>query len=458
MNPAMATTTDELRRLALDHLWMHNVAWTEMETLNEPLMIVGGKGLRVTDSDGGSWIDVNGGYASVTVGYGRDEIAAAVQEQMEQIAYFPIRTAPPATIRLAAKLAEITPGSLSRTFFVSGGSEANETALKIARAFHHRQGEDQRHKIISRRGSYHGATGGVLWLGAMPGALKDYGPPNPSAIYAPQPNLYRCEFNSQSLSECAQRCAQAIEDLIVEEGPETVAAVIAEPIAGGMGAAVPGDEYWPMVREICDRYGVLLIADEIVTGFGQTGKLFGLEHWNVVPDIMSIAKGMCSTYIPLGATVVTQEIAEAFSQPESFFNHVFTAAGHPVATAAGYANIDIILNEGLVNNAVEMGAYMKGHLDELYERHPIIGDVRGLGLMNSIEFVADRQTKARFAPELKIQQRLSQAFKERGLILRAHGDTIVNMFAPLCITKRDIEDIAAGVDEAIGAVERDIKT
>ena len=305
---------------------MPNADWAQMRLDDEPLIIVGGQGLRVTDSDGNRWIDVNGGYASVNVGYGREEIVDAAYEQMQQIAYFPQQTVTPPTVRLAAKLAEITPGSLSRTFLVTGGSEANETALKIARAYHHRCGEPGRYKIISRKGSYHGATGGVLWMGAVEGTLVDYEPPYPGLLYAPQPNTYRCEFNSESAAECATRCAQAIEQLILTHGPSTVAAVIAEPIAGGPGTAVPGDPYWPMVREICDMYGILLIADEVVTGFGRTGKLFALEHWDVVPDIMTIAKGLCSTYIPLGAAIVRKEIGDKFSSENIRLNHVFTAS------------------------------------------------------------------------------------------------------------------------------------
>jgi adenosylmethionine-8-amino-7-oxononanoate aminotransferase len=449
------TENEALRRLALQHLWMHNADWEQMDVDGEPLIVVGGQGLRVTDAEGNQWIDVNGGYASVNIGYGRTEVADAADAQMRQIAYFPQRAANPSTIRLAAKLAAIAPGSLSRTFFVSGGSEANETALKIARAYHHRHGEQGRYKIISRKGSYHGATGGVLWLGSVDGR-DDYEPPYPGMLYAPQPDTYRCEFGSPDAHSCAMRCADAIEQLIQTEGPETVAAVIAEPIASGPGAAVPGDVYWPMVRAICDRYGVLLIVDEIVTGFGRTGTMFALEHWGVVPDIMTIAKGMSSTYLPLGAAVVCKEIADEFAGSGNQLHHVFTAAGHPVAAAAGLRNIEIIESEGLVENAVTVGSYFKNRLQGLYEKHAIIGDVRGIGLMLSMEFVADRPTKQRFPAEASISRRLTTSFKKRALLLRAHGDTIVNMSPPLCITTQDVDEIVGAIDESLAEVETEI--
>ena len=447
------TETEQLRSLAHQHLWMHNADWSQMALEGEPLIMVQGQGMRVTDSEGNSWIDANGGYASVNVGYGRQEIAEAAYEQMRQISYFPQRAANPPTIRLVAKLAQITPGSLSRTFLCSGGSEANETALKIARAYHHRRGENNRHKIISRHGSYHGATAGVLWLGSAEGTvLSDYDPPYPGVLHAPQPNSYRCEYESSNASECATRCATAIEELIQTHGAETVAAVIAEPVTSGPGAIVPGDEYWPRLREICDRYGVLLIADEVITGFGRTGKMFAIEHWNVVPDLITMAKGMCSTYLPLGATIVRQEIADEFTGEGRCFQHVFTAAGHPVAAAVGLKNIEIIEREKLVENAREVGAYFRGHLQALQEKHAMIGDVRGIGLMLSMELVADRKSKARFPVEQKIPQRLIAAFKKRRLLLRSHGNVIVNLSPPLCITRQDIDEIVALIDESLAEV------
>ena len=448
--------TEALRQASLRYLWMHNRDWTQMAEEGDPLFMVGGQGVNVTDSEGKSWIDVNGGYNSVNVGYGREEIVEAAYEQMAKMPYFPNGTTTIPTIKLAEKLAEIAPGSLSRVFAVSGGSEANETALKIARAYHKRRGEPGRYKIISRRGSYHGTTAGVLWLGGNPVAPRDdFEPEYPGMVYAPQPNPYRCELGGETPGECAVRCAQAVDDLITFEGPETVAAVIAEPVATPQGAAVPGDEYWPMLRQICDRHGVLLIADEVICGFGRTGKMFAIEHWDVVPDIMTVAKGIVSSYLPLAATIVRKEIADAFGGDGNHLRHVFTFAGHPVSAAAALKNIEIIEDEGMVQNSAEVGAYFKEALEGLKLDHPLVGDVRGLGLLMAIELVSDRDTKASFPPEAKIPARLNEKFREHGLIFRI-GSGILSIGPPLCITRGEVDDIVHAVDLSLWELEGEL--
>ena len=386
--------TEALRRSALEHLWMPSADWVQMAEEGRPAIIVGGEGLRVTDSDGKEWMDVNGGYLSVNVGYGRTEMAEAARRQMHELAYFPQGSITEPLVRLAEKLAQITPGSLDRVWPVSGGSEANETAIKIARAYQKRVGEPGRYKVISRKGSYHGATGGVMWMGD--GALADYGPAYPGMLHAPQPNPYRCELGGTTPSECAVRCAQAIEELITFHGPGTVAAVIAEPVSSNPGAAVPGDEYWPMLRQICDRYGVILIADEVICGFGRTGKMFGMEHWGVVPDIMTVGKGIVSSYLPVAAAIATKEVADLFAGEENIFRQALTFGGHPVTAAAALSNIEIIETEGLVQNSAETGAYFLDRLQGLKEEHQIVGDVRGIGLLLAIELVSDRETKEHF--------------------------------------------------------------
>ncbi len=454
------TSTPEietLRQASLKHLWMHNRDWTQMAEEGDPIIIVEGKGVRVTDSSGKSWIDVNGGYNSVNVGYGRDEIAEAAYEQMLKLPYFPSGTATVPTIKLARKLAEITPGSLSRVFPVSGGSEANETALKIARAYQKRRGETGRYKIISRRGSYHGATGGVMWLGGgYPAASRaDFEPVYPGMLYAPQPNPYRCERGGETPSECAARCAKAVEELILFNDPKTVAAVIAEPVAMPQGAAVPGDEYWPMLREICNEYGVLLIADEVICGFGRTGKMFAMEHWNVVPDIMTVAKGIVSSYLPLAATIATEEVADAFAGKDNFFRHVLTFSGHPVSAAAALKNIEIIEGEKLVENSAEVGAYFKEQLEGLKVDHPIVGDVRGIGLLLAVELVKDRKTKERFPKEALLHERLNEKFRKHGLILRV-GSEIINIGPPLCITKDEVDEIMHALDLSLWELEGEL--
>ena len=448
--------TQDLRQKSIRYLWMHNRDWTQMAEEGEPMIAVRGDGVRIIDSEGESWIDVNGGYNSVNVGYGRTEISDAAYEQMTKISYFPQGTTTEPTAMLARKIAEIAPGSLSRVFPVSGGSEANETAIKIARAYHRRRGDTSRYKIISRVGSYHGTTAGVLWLGGSPeGQRDDFEPAYPGMVYAPAPSPYHSEIEGETASECAIRCAQAIEDIIKSEGPETVAAVIGEPVAVPLGAVVPGDEYWPMLREICDRHGVLLIADEVINGFGRTGKMFAMEHWDVVPDIMTIAKGIISSYLPLAAAVASEEVAGAFAGEDDYLRHVLTSSGHPVSAAASLKNIEIIENEGMVDNAAEVGAYFKEQLEAMAGDHPSIGDVRGIGLLVAVELVRDRETKAPFAAEDRVADRLNESFKKHGLILKTAGP-VINMGPPICITKSEIDEIIHALDLSLWELEGDL--
>ena len=445
---------ETLRQSALDHMWIHNTDWVKLAEEGGPTIITEGHGIRVTDTEGRTWIDVTGGFHSINVGYGRTEIAEAARDQMYKLHYFAQGTTTEPLARLVEKLAEITPGSLERTWPVTGGSEANEQAIKIARAYHKRKGESGRYKIISRRSSYHGALGVTMWLGGFLDR-SDYEPAYPGMVYAPQPNPYRCEFGGETPSECAVRCAQAIEDLIQFHGPKTVAAVIAEPVAQPPGAAVPGDEYWPMLRQICDKYGVLLIADEVITGFGRTGKLFAVNHWDVVPDIMTVAKGIVSTYLPMAAAIATREVADVFAGPRNMLPGALTFGGHPVSAAAALKNIEILLSEGMVENSAQTGAYFLEQLQGLKEDHPIIGAVRGLGLLLAIELVSDRETKARFDPELRIGERLREKFRQQGLLLEAL-DHAVSIGPPLCTTRSDVDEIVEGIDRAIGELEREL--
>ncbi|MAT07527.1 MAG: aspartate aminotransferase family protein [Chloroflexi bacterium] len=437
---------EHVRLKALNNLWIHNRDWTEMAESGGPHVITSGKGLRVTDSQGNNWIDVNAGYSCVNIGYGRPEIAQAAYDQINKTPFCPIGTTTETVIKLAEKLAELAPGDLNRVFFSTGGSEANETALKIAKAYHNHRGEPGRYRVISRKGSYHGMTGGVLWTGDGPAVQKaDYGPAYPGMLHVPQPNPYRCEFGGKTESECAILCAQAIEDTILFYGPETISAFIGEPIAIPQGAPVPSKEYWSMVREICDRYGVIMIADEVVCGFGRTGKMFAMEHFNVAPDIMTVAKGIISAYLPMAGTIVSDRIADSFSGGDSSLKHVLTNSGHPVSAAAALKNISIIEEENMVDNAKEVGGYFKDQLENMIQDHPYVGDVRGIGLFLAMELVSDRQTKAGFDPDVQIGVRLTEKFKSKGLIFRAR-ENILHFGPPLCITRQEVDEIVHAVD------------
>ena len=447
-----SVNTNEIRQAALDHLWMHNADWTTMAEEGGPPIRVSGDGVRVTDAEGNVWSDAHGGYASVNAGYGHAAIADAMLDQMQQLTYFPQGTTTVPLIRLVEKLGELAPDNLERVWPVSGGSEANETAAKIARAYHRRRGDSGRYKVISRRGSYHGATGGVMWMGASSG-LSDFEPAMPGMLYAPQPNIYRCEFGSRTPSECAERSAKAVEDLILLHSPDTVAAFIGEPIASGL--APPSDEYWQMVREICDRYGVILIADEVVTGFGRTGRMFAMEHFGVVADIMTVAKGITSSYLPLAATIAGTHIADAFAGEDNIFRQALTFGGHPVTAAVALKNIEIIEQNDLVANSKKMGAYFLERLRELKERHKSVGDVRGIGLLLGLELVSNRESREPFDESLEVSKRLTEKMGKRGIIMRFNGGR-VTVGPPLCITSDDIDEIISALDGAISELESEL--
>ncbi len=456
----MTTRTAEevkaLQATALEHLWVYLREPSDMAEKGEPQIFVEGKGVHVTDALGNQFIDAMSGLWLKNVGYGRTEIADAAYQQMLQLTYMPMGTTSEAAVRLSEKIASITPGDLSRCFFTSGGSESNETAMKLARAYFKRVGEPGRYKFISRKGSYHGATFGTLALGGTGTFPKgDYEPLLGGVFHGPQPNPYRCEYGGSTPEECAERCVKAIEDIILFQGPDSIAAVIAEPVSSPQGAVVPGPNYWPMLREVCDRYGCLLIADEVITGFGRTGKMFACEHWGITPDLMTMAKGITSGYIPMGGAIARKPISDAFvGSAQAAFRHVITFGGHPVAAAASLRNIQIMEDEGLVENSARMGRYLLDGLEELKEKHSIIGDVRGLGLLCGLEIVKDRETKEYFPADAELGARLTQGFAESGVLLR--GGDAMNVAPPLCVTAGEIDDIVTAMDKAFEKTSRDL--
>ena len=456
----MATRTQaevtELQESALEHLWVYLREPSDMAEKGEPQIFVEGKGCKVTDALGNTYIDGMSGLWLKNVGYGRTEIADAAYAQMLKLTYMPMGTTSEPTIKLAEKVASIPPGDLPRCFFTSGGSEANETAMKLSRAYFKRTGEPTRTKFISRKGSYHGATFGTLALGGSQYFPKeDYEPLLAGVFHAPQPLPYHCEYGGTTPEECAELCIKAIEDIILFQGPSTIAAVVAEPISSPMGAAVPGPNYWPLLRELCDRYGCLLIADEVITGFGRTGKMFACEHWNVTPDIMTVAKGITSGYIPMGGAITRKIISDAFvGSSKAAFRHVITFGGHPVASAAALRNIQILEDEHMADNAAVMGDRLLEGLNDLKDKHKIIGDVRGLGLLCGVELVKDRATKEHFPAEADLGARLTQGFADNGILLR--GGDAMNVAPPLCVTPGEIDEILSVMDRVIGQAAHEL--
>ena len=446
-----------LRQAALDHLF---VGMTNPALLAEeggPLVIDDAEGIYVKDIEGRRYVDAISCMYFRNVGHGREEIARAIYEQLAKVSMNVYAGATAAAIQLATKLAQISPGDLSRTFFCQGGSEANESSIKLAQAYHVRRGQRGRFKVISRRGSYHGGTWGTMWLGEHPFFPRtDYQPPPAHAVVVPGPNFYRCEFHSQSEQECGERAAKAIEAAILREGPESVSAVIGEPVTQPLGGVVPPPNYWPMVRDICDRYGVLLIFDEIITAFGRLGTWFGADFVGVTPDIVSLGKGITSGYFPLGASLATTQVADVFSGgPEKSWSHMYTYSAHPGGVAAALKNLEIVERENLMENARLRGEQLRDRLLEMKDKHPIVGDARGTCLIQGLEIVKDRETKEHFDPKLRVNARLTEKLRERGVWVRV-PPFILPFAPPLTITADELDELCDAVDSSLSEVEQEL--
>ena len=455
--PHDAPDNRALQDSANRHLFVGMTNPAQMAEEGGPLVMDSADGIYVTAMDGKRYIDGISGMYFRNVGHGREEIARAIYDQLTRVSMNVYAGATPVTIELAAKLAELTPGGLTRTFFCQGGSEANESSLKMAQAYHMRRGDKGRYKVVSRKGSYHGSTYGTMWLGGHPGFPRtDYQPRPANVVTVPAPHYYRDEFGSTSLEECGENAARAIEEAILFEGPDSVSAVIGEPVTQPLGGVVPPPNYWPLVREICDRYGVLLIFDEVITGFGRLGTWFGADYVGVTPDIMSFAKGITSGYFPVGGSIATAEVADVFSGgPEKTWSHMYTYSAHPGGAAAALKNLEIVERENLVENARARGEQLAERLAEMKERHPMVGDVRGAGLIQGIEFVADRETREHFDPSLRVNARLTEKLIERGVWIRVPA-YIIPFAPPLIITADEIDALCNAVDESLGEVEQEL--
>jgi len=440
-----------LREAGSKHVFMHASPYRALAKDMGKRILVEGKGCIVKDIDGNEFIDALAGLWLVNVGHGRPEIGEAMAKQAGALAYASSTQATtiPA-IQLATHLAEITPGDLGTAFFCSGGSEAVESAIKIARQFHYHNGEPKRQKVIGRRGSYHGATYGAMSVsGTRPNAEPYHSPFMHGVLHASPPYCYRCDFR-QTYPACDLLCADQIDQMIRYESPETVAAVIAEPVSASNGIVIPPEGYWKRLREICDEHGVLLITDEVINGFGRTGKMFASEHWDLVGDILTMAKGLSSGYAPIGAVMCRPHVVGAF-EGDNKLTHLLTYGGHAAACAAALANITIIENEGLVDNSAKMGAHLLEGLNSLRD-HPTLGDVRGLGLIAGVELIKDRETKEKFAESSAEIKYLNSGLLDRGLLTRASH--IISLSPPLCITKEEVERVVAIIEDAISDLER----
>ncbi len=431
---------------------------------NSAPLIERAEGVRLWDVDGKEYIDAtSGAIAVISVGHGRQEVVDAMAEQGRKFSYVQGgRFRHEVADELATELARFTPGDLNRAIFVSGGSEANETAIKLARAYQLIKGNLDRHLVLSRERSYHGNTLGAL---AVSGYDQRRAPYEPLLLNIPkvcEVNYYR-DDSGLSYEEYGRVCADDLERAIQEAGPRRVSAFIAEPIVGAAGAATtPPAGYFERIREICDAYDILFIADEVITGLGKTGRNFGIDHWGVAPDIIVTAKGLAGGYAPLGAVLVSERVEQVFKDAEQPFMHGYTYMSHPVSCAAGLAVLRIIEREGLIQNAAERGGLLFEQLEHLKAEHPLIGDIRGKGLLAGIELVRDRDTKEPLDPELGVSLRLVQAALDHGITVYpcqtgpGHSDQFL-VSPPLVSTPDDIEEIVNRLSLALDDVEEGLR-
>lgn len=451
------STAPSHREKDVKHVWHGNLQHWDLEN-RRVLEIVSAQGCFVFDAEGRRYLDAMAGLFCVNVGYGRSEIVNAVTEQMTRLPYYPLTQSHPSGAELAARLAQLLPKGLNRVFFTNSGSEAVETALKMARQCARQMHPGQnRYKIIARHRAYHGFTMGALSATGQPLRKKAFEPLIPGFLHVPPPDPYRCSLCSGGRcsrdTSCTLACADEMDRVIRAEAPETVAAVIVEPVIGGGGIFPAPEGYLERVRAICDRHGVLLILDEVITGFGRTGKLFGFEHAGVRPDILTLAKGLTSAYLPMGATVATEQVFEAFrsaSEEDTKFAQVSTFGGHPCSCAAALANIDILTRERLWENSARVGADLLDRLRKL--NHPSIGQVRGRGLLIGLEMIADASGTP--LPEKQVIQ-IQKNMRDNGVLAGRNNDTVPGLgnvlilSPPLTLRSQEADAIVSSLETAL---------
>jgi adenosylmethionine-8-amino-7-oxononanoate aminotransferase len=440
--PAAAESAAELQELAKRHLWMHFTRMGAFDKVDVPI-IARGEGAYVYDVDGKRYLDGLSALFCVNAGHGREELAEAAAAQIRELDYYVMWSfAHPRAIELATRIASLTPGDLNRVFFTSGGSEAVESALKLARNYHRLTGNAAKHKLIAREIAYHGTTLGALSATGITSLRTPFEPHVPGGCHVPNTDSYRWPEDRDPLW-----AADKIEERILFEGPETVSAVILEPVQNAGGAIPPQEGYFQRVREICDRHDVLLISDEVICSWGRLGYYFGSERYGYQPDIITTAKALTSAYVPMGAMIASDRLMEPFLEETAMFAHGFTFAGHPVAAAVAMANLDIFEREGLNEHVRAKEGEFRAMLESLGDI-PIVGDVRGAGFFQAIELVKDREAKPHFTDDESedlLRGFLSGELYRRGLICRAddRGDPVIQLAPPLIADTQQFEEIEA---------------
>ena len=437
-------SADEITRKSKEYTFF---SWAVQSEVN-PIPIERAEGVYFWDVEGKRYIDFSAQLMNVNIGHQHPKVIHAIKEQADRLCYAHPGLATEPRALLGELLAEVTPGNLSKTFFCLGGAEANENAIKMARLY------TGRHKILAHYISYHGATHGAI---ALTGDNRRWSvePTMPGVVHVLNPYCYRCPFG-WTRDTCHRECIDHIEEVIQYEGPEEIAAIFFEGVVGSNGIIVPPDDYWPRMREICDKYGILLISDEVMSGFGRTGKWFAVDNWDVAPDIITMAKGITSGYVPLGAVVVSERIAQHFEDNKLWCG--LTYSGHPLSCAAGVAAVKVYEEDGLIDNAAEVGSHLGARLEELKSNHTSVGDVRYIGLFSVIEVVKDKSTKAPIATrnakgaELATMNEVGRYLRENGLFTFIKANLIF-IVPPLCITKSQVDEGLEIIDGALSITD-----
>jgi adenosylmethionine-8-amino-7-oxononanoate aminotransferase len=446
-NPIIVSTDSpkDLSRTAYDHLWMHFTRMSSYENAPVPT-IVRGEGTHIYDDKGRRYLDGLAGLFVVQAGHGRQELAETAAKQAQELAFFPVWSyAHPKAVELAERLANEAPGDLNKVFFTTGGGEAVETAWKLAKQYFKLTGKPTKYKVISRAVAYHGTPQGALSITGLPALKAPFEPLVPGAHKVPNTNIYRAPIHGDDPEAYGRWAADQIEQQILFEGPETVAAVFLEPVQNAGGCFPPPPGYFQRVREICDQYDVLLVSDEVICAFGRLGTTFACDKFGYVPDMITCAKGMTSGYSPIGACIISDRLAEPFYKGDNTFLHGYTFGGHPVSAAVGIANLDLFQREGLNQHVLDNEGNFRATLEKLLDL-PIVGDVRGNGFFYGIELVKDKATKESFNDEETeriLYGFLSKALFDNGLYCRAddRGDPVIQLAPPLISNQETFDEI-----------------
>ena len=442
---------------------LHGFATLHAQATNEVVVIEKASGVRVTDKRGRDFLDAGGGLWCMNVGYGRQQIADAAAAQMAKLPYFHTfgQFSNEPLIRLADRLVKLAPEGLSRVVFASSGSEANDTQIKIVRRYNNLLGRPVKKKIIARLSSYHGSTVAAGSLSGLPMMHQTFDLPIPGILHTLSTDYHRRPDGIGNPAEFTQYLIDGLVKLIETEGPETIAAFIAEPVTGTGGVLMPPPGYFAEVRKVLDHHDILMISDEVITGFGRTGSWFASPGLGIQPDLMTIAKGLTSGYFPMSGCLLSPRVADVLYADKSshaMFAHGFTWSGHPVGAAVAHANLDIMEREKLPDNAATVGAHLIGRMRDKLGDHPLVGEIRGRGLLIAVEIDGDKSTRRPFADPYKVSSFLSRAcFEERLLVRGGHGRVMAALAPPLVLTTGDADEIVARLGRALDRVAADVR-